>query len=172
MSDEDKKALYYVGGFVVKKLKTIYYKSSAGVLEFIASLQVDESNHAASSWTRALNLKNLVMISDDFFEFVVEAETLCHKALASNSLRNCFLSDFLLDICSESSTLANMWERLSASSDSEFKGVMIQSLTIFCKTRSKAYVNYLNRELSIITSSASLRQSLVKEKKSKSIAKS
>lgn len=163
ISQDDLKALYYVGGFVLKKLIQFYNNSSPDVVEIIHSFKTDDSLLHAASWTQTLSMGNLMMISDDYFELLIKVESVCYESLSSNNLRNCFLTDFLVESCMASQIIRAMWEKLVGHSDKEF--ILERLVRFFSRTRAQAYVNHLNRQLQVVTSSASLRQSLVSEKK-------
>ena len=137
--------------------------SSCIAIQLIVSWETDDSLLHAASWTQTLSMGNLMMISDGYFELLIKVEGVCYESLSSNNLRNCFLTDFLVESCMASQIIRAMWEKLVGHSDKEF--ILERLVRFFSRTRAQAYVNHLNRQLQVLTSSASLRQSLVSDKK-------
>ena len=54
-SEEDLKALYYIRGFVLKKLNAHYSNSNPDIIEVINSFQIGDTDLTAVFWTRPLS---------------------------------------------------------------------------------------------------------------------
>lgn len=160
-SDDDERALYYVGGFCLKRLMELF-KNSSEATELISSFAVDETQSPAADWTSSQSMGNLLFISDSFFYFIKLIEQQCFISLTDNNLRNCYLFDFLFTSCELNSEVKLQWRQLTDGAVSSVISVslMTKCLTLFIRTRCKAYVNYLQRQMLTLQSSASLRQTL------------
>lgn len=165
ITDNDKQAIFYVGGSVLAFLLKNKAQDAEAV-EFIHNLHVEQENCGTdyAEWTALQSNKALKFISKPFFDFLLKCEeAIITKIDSENGLRkNCFVRDMFINACLDSVSVGESWDKLSAGLTSNISERLLHiMLTKFCNTRSKGFTRYINQNVETIEkSSESLRQSL------------
>ena len=152
ISDETKQALYYICGFILRKLKSDRWDPET--LDIINEWGVPGEN-LPSQWTELQDRGGLVGVSKEFFDIVQSMYKMTASTLSSIK-SNCSLNDLLME-----SMIAQ--DYFSMLCDKFGFDLLYKSALYFTKARCKASVKATKTS----TVSASLRQDMMGKTKKK-----
>lgn len=157
-------ALHYVGGFFIRKLRSIKSDEIQTLLESWVSTSGEHSASTHSDWTQAQSCGGLVHVNSIFFDILLHLERVCTAYLQSWTLVNTNIRTRLVEHVMSDMTFDQLWEsscsELTGKSSEKLKSALVFK---FCSLRSTAYTARLNAKLAPVVStkpSASLRKQL------------
>ena len=152
ISDETKQALYYICGFILRKLKSDRWDPET--LDIINEWGVPGEN-LPSQWTELQDRGGLVGVSKEFFDIVQSMYNMTASTLSSIK-SNCSLNDLLMESMISQDYFSVLCDKFGFD-------LLYKSALYFTKVRCKAWVKAKKTS----TVSASLRQDMMgKTKKS------
>ena len=144
-TNDERQALAYVGGFFLRKLKAVKSVDTGPLID--SWLKDDDDHHEFNEWTEQQDRGGLLVINEQFFEFLVLLDSVATECLAQVSA-NCMLSDILFRGITSNQVVRDCWrqhldqfEYSAAASDS----LLICLISSFCNLRCVAYVSAMKR---------------------------
>lgn len=130
---DDKRGIYYVGGFIIHSLIEHYRKyNQADVVEGLANLLTDEPTADYADWTVLQNRGGLSYIGDETFKLFISMECAIQPKLAC--LTNCPLLATLMNVLLRDEHIIQLWIDLYGE---ESESIFYKLVRKFCNVRCK-----------------------------------